>query len=189
MKIGFAFKNGAFTYSMTQGFHNTIIHEISKNLNFEFSLKSDLLSDPDNPFDCLIGYGRYNFYYEIANDSFLTWPYIYLNDVIAVPPGLEYDNYEKFVIAFDYETWIFIILIFAIALLMIFIMRFTKPEHRNFVFGRNISSPSLNIVMIFFGVSQIKLPGRNFARYIMMVFILYCLIIRTAWQGKIFEFM
>lgn len=34
-----------------------------------------------------------------------------------------------------------------------------------------------------------KLPGRNFARFILMVFILFSLVMRTAYQGKQFEFL
>lgn len=33
------------------------------------------------------------------------------------------------------------------------------------------------------------LPGRNFARFILMLYILFCLVVRTAYQGKQFEFM
>jgi hypothetical protein len=34
-----------------------------------------------------------------------------------------------------------------------------------------------------------RLPGRNFARYILMVYVLFCLILRSAYLGKQFEFM
>lgn len=40
-----------------------------------------------------------------------------------------------------------------------------------------------------FGCGQINLPGRNFARFILMMFIWFCLVMRTAFQGKQFEFM
>lgn len=33
------------------------------------------------------------------------------------------------------------------------------------------------------------LPGRNFARFILMCFMLFCLVMRTAYQGKQYEFM
>jgi hypothetical protein len=33
------------------------------------------------------------------------------------------------------------------------------------------------------------LPGRNFARFILMLYLLFCLVLRTAYQGKQFEFM
>lgn len=40
-----------------------------------------------------------------------------------------------------------------------------------------------------FGGGQQVLPNRNFARFLLMNFILFCLIMRTAYQGKQFEFM
>lgn len=33
------------------------------------------------------------------------------------------------------------------------------------------------------------LLGRNFARFLLMLYILFCMIIRTAYQGKQFEFL
>lgn len=36
---------------------------------------------------------------------------------------------------------------------------------------------------------MIILPGRNFARYLLTCFILFCLVLRTAYQGKQFEFL
>jgi hypothetical protein len=34
-----------------------------------------------------------------------------------------------------------------------------------------------------------RLPGRNFARFNLMIYILFCLVVRTGYQGKQFEFM
>lgn len=50
----------------------------------------------------------------------------------------------------------------------------------------SIFLPSRNIS---FGFAQTILPGRNFARFILMLFILFNLIMRAAYQGKQFEFM
>lgn len=36
---------------------------------------------------------------------------------------------------------------------------------------------------------MIVLPGRNFSRYLLTLFILFCLVIRTAYQGKQFELL
>lgn len=33
------------------------------------------------------------------------------------------------------------------------------------------------------------LPGRNFARFLLMLYILFCFVIRIAYQGKQFEFL
>lgn len=43
--------------------------------------------------------------------------------------------------------------------------------------------------VVFFGIGMTQLPGRNFARFLLMLYILFCLVIRTAYQGKQFEFL
>lgn len=48
---------------------------------------------------------------------------------------------------------------------------------------------SLPFSNIIFGGGIIALPGRNFARYLLAIFILFCLVLRTAYQGKQFEFL
>lgn len=47
----------------------------------------------------------------------------------------------------------------------------------------------MNVAMMLFGIALVKLPGRNFARFLFILFAFYCLIIRTAWQSKMYEFM
>lgn len=42
---------------------------------------------------------------------------------------------------------------------------------------------------MFFGDGLIVLPGRNFARFILTCYILFCLVIRTIYQAKLFELM
>lgn len=57
------------------------------------------------------------------------------------------------------------------------------------MFGSNVKTPTLNVAIALFGLGQITLPNRNFARFILMLFIMFCLIIRTTWQGKMFELL
>jgi len=44
------------------------------------------------------------------------------------------------------------------------------------------------ILQIFFGISEERLPKENFSRIIFTTFIFWCLVMRTAYQGKLFEF-
>lgn len=108
---------------------------------------------------------------------------------MAVPPGESYNAYEKLLLPFDQETWIMILITFIIAFLTIFIVNFTSHRLRVLMFGNQVTTPSLNIAAHFFGISQSTLPRGDFGRFILTIFIMYCLIIRTAWQGKMFEFL
>lgn len=47
----------------------------------------------------------------------------------------------------------------------------------------------MNVAGSLYGISQKVLPGKNFSRFLLMLFLMFCLIIRTAWQGKMFELM
>lgn len=124
-----------------------------------------------------------------SNISSVTRPYVFMDEVVAVPPGEEYDGYEKLLLPFDVITWALICVVFVIAFLVVFIINHTNVKIRNLVFGQGVATPSLNIVQAFFGISQIVLPARYFARFLALWFITYCLIIRTAYQGKMFEFL
>lgn len=116
-------------------------------------------------------------------------PLMYTDTFIAIPPGEEYDGYEKLVLPFDEPTWMWISITFAAAFLTIFLLKFAKPKVVNFMIGSETLTPVLNVIRAFFGISQIVCPRRNFARYLLMMFILFSLIIRTAYQGEMFEFL
>jgi predicted neutral ceramidase superfamily lipid hydrolase len=100
-----------------------------------------------------------------------------------------FTGYEKLKFPFDEPTWTLILVTFVVAFVTIFVFNLMTRKIRSIVIGENVSTPSLNVAAHFFGLGQIVIPRRNFARFILMMFILYCLIIRTAWQSKIFEFM
>lgn len=108
---------------------------------------------------------------------------------MAVPPSELYSEYEKLKMPFDNYVWALITLTFLASFATILILYRVNRSIRQFVIGSNIRTPSLNIAQIFFGIAQVAVPRRNFARFLSMSFILYSLIIRTAWQGKMFEFM
>jgi hypothetical protein len=115
----------------------------------------------------------------------LSTPYFSAFEFMAVPPGEEYSSYEKLAFPFDYHTWFLIFFTFVSAYLVIFIINFASVRIRNLVYGEQIESPSLNVAAHFFGVGQLVLPRRSFARFLVMSFIIYSLII----PGKTFEFM
>lgn len=107
----------------------------------------------------------------------------------VIPKGELYTPLEKLILPFDIETWFWFAIFIAGGIVAIFIIKIMPKVIQNFVFGRNVQTPILNMTQAFFGVGQLTLPGRNFARYLLMMFILFCLIIRTAYQGKMFEFL
>jgi hypothetical protein len=116
----------------------------------------------------------------------MSHPYFSTTELIVVSPSEEYSAYEKLKFPFDSSTWFLIIFTFAAAYLTIFIINFASIKIRNLVYGEQVKSPSLNVAAHFFGLGQLVLPSRSFARFIVISFIIYSLIIRTAWPGKSF---
>ncbi|KAG5668712.1 hypothetical protein PVAND_016640 [Polypedilum vanderplanki] len=60
------------------------------------------------------------------------------------------------------------------------------------IFQKNIldnKQPGYNALGAFFGVSILELPRESLSRYILIIYIWFCLIIRTCWQSMMFEFM
>jgi hypothetical protein len=106
-----------------------------------------------------------------------------------VSRGVQYTPFEKLLLPFDLPTWIMVIITFAIGFLTILILYQCPRNVQQFVFGTYNEFPSLSLTQIFFGIGLIRTPNRNFARYLFMIFSMYCLVIRTAYQGKMFDFL
>jgi len=90
---------------------------------------------------------------------------------------------------FDTEVWIYLGCSMFIGLLTIQIVLRCRRQARNFVFGRNVTTPTLNMWQIFNGLGMITLPSRNFARFILILYIIFCLIVRVGYQAKLYQFL
>jgi len=109
--------------------------------------------------------------------------------IFLITPSEPITITEKLFLPFDTQTWIMLIITFVTAFLVIFISHLMPEKIRNLIFGKGIKTPGLNIFFIFFGIGQMKIPDKSFPRFLLMVFILFCLIFRTCYQSKLFEFM
>ena len=109
--------------------------------------------------------------------------------VWVVPPGRQLTSIEKLLKPFSPTLWSAVIVVFIISFLMVFVIGWFTITIQNFVFGRNMTTPSLNIINVFFGGSLVQTPTRNFARTLLCFFMLYCLIIRSSYQGALFKYM
>jgi hypothetical protein len=102
---------------------------------------------------------------------------------IMYSPPEPYSNYEKMILPFDSETWLYLILVFLSSFIGIFLINRMPKRFKDLFYGKNVRMPSLNVLRSFFGIGQTKLPHTNFGRIILMTFIMFCLIFRTAYQG------
>ena len=116
-----------------------------------------------------------------------TVPYAIERAAFTVPPGEPYTPFEKLFMPFEIEVWIAICVSFIIGVSTIWIISLAPIKMQNFLFGSNIRTPILNMVDIFINGGQFKVPGRNFARFFLMLFIIWSLIIRTCYQSELFK--
>lgn len=96
---------------------------------------------------------------------------------------------ERMLLPFEYLTWVWILITFGIALVVIQIVNVLSDEVKDFVFGRKVRSPRLNLLISIMGGCQKVLPKRNFGRYLLMLFLLWSLIFRSCYQGKLYKFL
>lgn len=106
---------------------------------------------------------------------------------LLIPPGELFTSLEKLFLTFDYEVWLAIIGTLVMGLVVIQVVNLCSLKVRNFVFGTNIKTPTLNLAEIFLTGGQLKVPGRNFARFHFVLFSIWCLIIRTCYQSELFK--
>lgn len=115
--------------------------------------------------------------------------FLFTKFTFAVPPGELYTPLEKMFIMFDLELWIAIIVTLLIAIVVIQVINRLPEKVRNYVYGRNITSPTLNLQATFLTGAPSRSPGRNFARFLLMMFIIWSLVIRTCYQSKLYQYL
>lgn len=95
-----------------------------------------------------------------------------------IPPGEEYTPFEKMFLPFDHATWVAITITMLIAVIVIQCLNYTSIRIRNLVYGDNVTTPTLNVLIAFMGGGQTVIPKKSFARFLLMMFIIFSLIIR-----------
>jgi hypothetical protein len=154
---------------------------------FKFQIERDLLTDVVQAryFDLLDIFMEFNG----DIDFIVSVPYVFGDVKFLIPPGEPYTQLEKMFLMFDFEVWIAIIVTFVVSIVTIQVINLTTMRIQHFVYGRFIATPTLNLISIFLNGGQFKIPGRNFSRFLLMLFIVWSLIIRTCYQSELFKWL
>lgn len=186
------------------GYDITILKIIAKKLKFKLNIKGllgseqwgDILANGSttgaierivsNLAD--IGIGNYVLRQSRLNIMDSSVAYFSLPVVFAIPLGEKFTPFEKLLKPFKNMVWIMILIAFSIGAFVILIINWKFKKVRNFVYGTGIKNPTVNMLIAIFGGAQTKVPGRNFARFILMLFLLFCLVLRNVYQGTLFIF-
>jgi len=115
------------------------------------------------------------------------YPFINERRVFFIPPGEPYSEVEKMLSPFEFEVWIAITTTLLIALLTVQIINRCSLYVKNIVFGQDNNRPSLNIAETVLCGTIARTPKKNFARFILMLFIIWSLIIRTCYQSLLYK--
>lgn len=103
---------------------------------------------------------------------------------IMIPNPMYYSSYDKMVLPFDRETWTYAIIVFGIGLIVILFVNLMPRWFKDFIYGKNVDAAAFNMVGTFFGVGQPREPENFTGRLLLLNFILFCLILRTGYQGE-----
>lgn len=180
-------ESGAFNIS---GYAVDFFETFSKFYNFKVVYIVNDLTKMELPeFEFLAQAASMISYGHLYGENPMSKPFSEKQELIIIAHGELYTPLVKLFLPFDMATWIWISIYMVVGAVVIVIVKFTPKLVQSFIFGRNVRTPGQNMSRAFFGISQTILPGRNFARYLLMMFILFCLIIRTAYQSKMFEFL
>lgn len=116
--------------------------------------------------------------------------YYYTDILFAISENGPYTSIQQLLFPFGSSVWYCVIAMFAIGIMIILKLKlFGSKQHQNFVFGENNSIPLLNMVSTYLGGSVNPLPKRNFARYILYVWMLSSIVLQNSYQGSLFKFL
>lgn len=113
-----------------------------------------------------------------------SFPFVFL-----IPPGRKLSHIRKLLQPFQPFVWLAIVGVFVAASIVTYILNFKLQAYRNFVYGSGVDQAFMNILSAILGIAQPKLPTQNFSRFLLMQFLLFCLVVRNAYQGSLFKFL
>ncbi|XP_062539197.1 uncharacterized protein LOC134207506 [Armigeres subalbatus] len=119
----------------------------------------------------------------------LTHNYHFTELVVVVSAGEAYEAFEMLLLPFTNKLWYVFLGCLATASLAIAAIGQMSTTVRNFVFGTRIRTPGVNLLNILLGGSLSVLPTRNFARFLLILWVLHGLIMRTVYQQALFNFL
>ena len=132
-----------------------------------------------------------DYWLKVNRLNFIDFSTPYINQHIAfiIPPGAELTSLEKFIKPLGYITWVLLIIYITVAVVVIYCVRKRSVQLQDFVFGSGVKDPYMNVLIAIFGSSQTIVPRRNFARYLLMMFLIFCLVMRTLYTGSLYRFL
>lgn len=119
-----------------------------------------------------------------------TFPYMYASINLLIPFGVPYSSIQKITLPFTRTVWVYIFVTFLLTLVAVQLIKWKiRKTHLN------IDQPTaklyLNTISICMGNSIIEseIPKRHYARFSLIILVIFAFIIRNAYQGSLFIFL
>ncbi|XP_062539204.1 uncharacterized protein LOC134207514 [Armigeres subalbatus] len=109
--------------------------------------------------------------------------------LFAVPEGIPLSAFEKLFRPFRSAIWFTSLIITSLFAVFVLILKFTPKIVRDFIYGGQNHTPFLNYFNVYFTGVINRLPQRNFARTLLLLWIVHCFIIRSLYQGSLFKYL
>lgn len=106
---------------------------------------------------------------------------------MIVPPGPERLSFMKLLNPFDDSVWHVINGMMLVVIVVTSILKCQSRRVQDFVFGKRNRTPFLNIMNVIVGLPVHKTPGRNFARWILTLFVIMWLILRSLYVAVLYK--
>lgn len=107
--------------------------------------------------------------------------------VLVVPPGREVSSFRKLLSPFDGSVWRVVLVMMTFVFVVTILLKKSSKTVQDFVFGKRIRTPFLNIIAVITGFPMHRTPGRNFARWILTMFVLMWLVIRSLYVAVLYK--
>lgn len=141
----------------------------------------------EKKFDVVIG----TLSLQLERLKFLSGTSFYMSDssILTMPPTTTISPFEKLYMPFDVIIWSLIIFMCIIGILIITLTRLVSKKLYEFIVGNKVQHPILNMLIAFVGTTQKFLPHGTFSRFLLAKFLIFCLVMRGLYQGKLFDIM
>ncbi|KAG5668781.1 hypothetical protein PVAND_016707 [Polypedilum vanderplanki] len=178
------------------GLTHEILEKLTKDLNItgHYTYHDRILKIGTGSKNFLANNAIASYFYSseiVRSSTYLHWsnPIYTMEIYYLVTQNDLYTNYEKLLMPFDLITWILLTIVLFLTFCIIFVSYLCPRKFQMLVFGEGIRNPSYNALGVIFGIGQLRLPHKFFNRVILLIFLWFCLIFRTCYQSKFFEFM
>lgn len=107
----------------------------------------------------------------------------------VVPPGKSYSQVENFGRVFDSVTWTLICVVCLLVGGVVLIISFRSKKVKVYAFGSHYNNAFMDYLATIFGSSLSTSPKAILPRLVIVKFVLFCFVIRSIYQGSLFNFL